>query len=420
MRRISTFLLLASLAPLVSIGAQESSRASWAAWLGCWAPANAPSAETTTCVLPGSNDESVEIVRLDRDSVVQRSSIIADGVTRPVSAEGCVGEEAARFSEDGNRVFLTGEVSCDRGPLQKTSGVMSISETGQFIDVHGIRIGDRRELRVRRAMRLRDVSGLPLEIRDAVAPLDRRATAGRIGASVPLSPERVIEASQAVDERVVEAWMIESSRDAEKIEPLDARELERLAKAKVPERVLDVYVALGYPKAFQVALAPNGAGDVAAVEAPRTTAGAHPRYYDPSPFAFGGYEYDMLRRCYYFGGISCYAGYPYSSYMSYGLSGWNSYGGFGMYPGWGSGPIVIVRPQPGGGTGGSPESNGRVVKGRGYTQRDPSGGEPAQPRTNVRPATEASSSSGARGSSSTSSSSGSSESKPRTAKPRNP
>jgi hypothetical protein len=412
---------LALLSPLLlATASAQVGPTRWAAWIGCWEPVSAgvQTGRSATCVLPGESADGVELVILAGDSVVQRSTIIADGTTRQVDAEGCTGTEVARFSNDGSRVFLGGKVSCAGGPEQLTSGVISISETGQWVDVHGVRVGDQRSLRVRRSRSLSDLGAVPVAIRTTLAARARGDAAARVGAGVPLSLARVEETAGAVDERVAEAWLLESSRDASPLEPVDAKQLARLEAAGVNERVIDVVVAMSYPSQFQVAITADGSAELSEME----RAGGSPAATRMYPDVFG---YSLLGtpRCFTY---SCYLYYSDSPYYRYGLAGWNSYGGWGMYPGWGHrGPVtVVVRPMPV--DGGAASGGGRVVKGRGYTAGGAGGGEAARPRegdnatahqagrSSSGSSAGSASSSGSSGSSS--SSSGSSTSSERTAK----
>lgn len=420
MRHLLSIVLLGLALPTTASSAQSSS-SRWDAWIGCWQPVS-DAATTVTCVLPGESPEMAQLVTYAGDSVVQRTTITANGVSRALEVEGCSGSEIARFSDDGSQVFLNGEVRCGDGPVQATSGLIAISETGQWLDVHVVRVGEQRDLRVRRSRHIQDLAAVPAGVRVDLAAYGRAGWAARVAAARPVSLPRVTETSAAVDERVVEAWLLESSRDGSRMEPMDAKGLARLEDARVPTRVIDAMVALSYPERFQVALTGAGTGEVSQVSEPASsrTGGAYGRGYGSTPMYgdFLAYSYGRQAMCMNY---ACYLYYSDRPYL-YGLGGWNSYGGWGMYPGWGyGGPVtVIVRPTtPGGGGGGSPTSGGRVVKGRGYTPSSGATGGTAQPRAeSVSPSSggAASTSSG----SSTSSSSGKSEPTTRTAKPRKP
>jgi hypothetical protein len=415
-------------AALPALAAAQEPAGRWAPWVGCWAPVgDAPGTIPVTCVVPSGPADAVDLVTIVGDSVVQRSTITADGVTRPIDADGCRGSEAARFSEDGSRVFVSGEVRCGDGVIQRTSGIMSISETGQWVDVHGIQVGAQHSVRARRSKAAIMPAALPDAMRRAIAASARAVSGARLAAASPLSVARVIETAGDVSDRVTEAWLLESSRDASPFAPVDAKGLARLEAAGVPSRVIDVVVALGYPRHFQVALAEDGRGDVMPTEDERAAGSAHPGrplYGDVVSYSLYGHP-----RCYTY---SCYRYYSDLGYYHYGLAGWNTYGGWGMYPGWGyNQPIIIVRPSDGGGSGGgTPSPGGRAEKGAGYRRNGDEGGT-AQPRAATQDASSRSGSQGSsRGSSGSSGSAGSGtrssggeakgEAKPREAKPRKP
>src|SRR6266849_3185920 len=70
----------------------------------------------------------------------------------------------------------------------------------------------------------------------------------RAAASAPLAIDDVVEASRNVDGAVIEAWLVaRGARFA-----LDAKRLIALADAGVSPRVIDLMVALSYPKAFAI------------------------------------------------------------------------------------------------------------------------------------------------------------------------
>jgi hypothetical protein len=194
----------------------------------------------------------------------------------------------------------------------------------------------------------------------------------------------VIDPTEHVYDPVVRA------RIAERREPfpVGAAQLVRMADAGVAPAVIDVVVAVSYPRDFTVA------DDVDAPEAERREAAAPPapslagvrrtRFWDPF-YGFGYYSYyDRLE----------YGGYSYG------------YGGFG-YPGRFRPSVIVVQPRQ--------ETQGRVVNGRGYTRNRPS--TPSSPA----PAPSSSSGSSGSGDSSAGSGSGSSGgSTGRTAQPRPP
>lgn len=425
MNTFTSLSLILLSAASAAAGAQESTDGRWTAWFGCWSPVNGSTA--VTCVLPTGTSGAAEVVVVSGDSVLRRSAIIADGAQKPIDADGCVGWESARFSDDGHRVLLNGELTCGAGPKQHTSGVLSISKTGHWIDVHAVRVGEQHSLRVRRSQHLESLDGVPGDIRSLVASRAREAAPARLAAGVPVSLERAIETSAAVGGHTTEAWVLESSVDAAPMKAIDVKGLSALADAKVDDRVIDVLVALSYPKHFQVAQGASGAGTVSPLKQTRTSGTSYGAYGSRMPFDVFSYSM-MPMQCFnsnraYYSNLHGYRGY------GGGLAGCDSYGGWGMYPGWGyGGPITVVY-RPSGGTGGTPAPGGRVVKGRGYTTSGTTTGDTPFPRTERATAgtssgttstTQSSSGSSTSSSGSSTSSSSGSSSTTRTAKPRDP
>jgi hypothetical protein len=426
------------LAAAPSAGAQAPSNDTrWQGWIGCWQPLDAALAPDdggapVTCIVPATGASAVELATVVDGKVVSRDRIDASGTRRDVTRDGCTGWEQATWAADGRRVFLSSSLACPGGLDRTSSGVIAMSAEGEWLDVQGITAGGNSGVQVVRYGDVGLPEGLPTDIAAAV----RQATSGRslalaarTSAAAPIDTRDVAEAVKLVDAAVVQAWITERRQGFD----LDAKELVALADAGIPERVIDVMVALSYPTRF--ALAPtNGQrtvrqpGQPHVIESPddrdlrRPSLGMR-AYGDPfydsafySPYGYSryGYRYGMSRYGY---------GYSPYGYSPYGYSPYNS--GYGWYTG--GGPVVIIR-DPGSGNTGSGNtgaSNGRVVNGRGYTRGDrttESGtGRTAAPRSEP---TTGSSRTNTRdtGSSSGSSSSGSGESTTptRTAKPRNP
>jgi len=180
-------------------------------------------------------------------------------------------------------------------------------------------------------------------------------------AVAPINIADIVEASRQVSAGVVAAWLNDIRQEI----AIDAKRLAELADAKVPDRVIDMLVALAYPDAFAVPPSP-------------TTNGALATRESPGAGGFGGIDaFDTLQcendfSLFGFGGCSPFAysrfGYSPFGYMSYGYLpyaysqfGYGPFGGpYGSYGGWysTSPTVVVVRPNDAG--------HGQVVNGRGY------------------------------------------------------
>ncbi|HEX6536158.1 MAG TPA: hypothetical protein VF041_16300 [Gemmatimonadaceae bacterium] len=349
--------LLAALLSFVGVGAaraQQAPRASvdarWQAWLGCWEPVgrSAPVPDGTArarlvCVVPASGTSAVEIASVDSGRVVTRERIVASGAREPVSEGGCTGWRSARWSPDGQRLYLKGESECTGGVRRATDGVFAIAPGGEWLDIRGITAGTNTGVSV---LRYREAP-IPAELADRVAEPSLAARTARTSASAPPTTADVVDASKALDARTVEAWLVARGDRFH----VDARQLEQLADAGVPGSVTDVMVALSYPQKFAIAPSRDVAlrAEGGAASAYEGTGGATQSVV-LDPYGYGYYSpYDLMM-------------YPWLGYSPYGYG--YGYGGFGY--GWfpGGGPVVIIR-EPGNAT---PVEHGRVVNGRGYSR----------------------------------------------------
>lgn len=369
----------------------------WLAFLGCWEPVE--SAKSALCVVP-SGTSAVDLVKIAKGQVVSREHIVATGARTETTEGDCKGWQTAEWSNIGVRVYLHSTETCAGAINRDGSGILAMTGDGkgEWVYIQGVTLAGAAGQTGVRVERYRELTGntlLPDEV-SAVMPRDLVSTMrARAAALAPLAINDVVEASHKVDAPVIQAWLVERGRPF----VVDAKKLVALADAGVPSPVIDLIVALSYPKAFAI----NGAARQGERLANRA---AIDSTYDAYAYVPGCSSYYMLDPYYSCGSYGY--GYGYSAYgygYPYGYGYWNSY------------PVIIVHNPPGGGGsnggGGSPRSHGRVVNGQGYQGGD--GGGVAQPRSSdpgpsrTQPAT----SSGSTGSSS--SSSGSSSSEPRTA-----
>jgi hypothetical protein len=354
----------------------------WQAWVGCWEPAEASSPSSgkvaralLVCVVPAAASAAVDIVTVADTEVVSRERVEATGERRAVTRDGCTGWESAQWSPDGRRVVLRSEYACPGGLERRSSGLMAFSARGDWLDARSVTAGDNSLLRVLRYREAGAVATLPPEIAAALEVGGLAVGAARMAAAARLATADVVEASRQLDAAVVEAWLTERGQGF----TLDGRSLVELADAGVPERVIDVMVALSYPRVFTVNAAtrqgefrpePETRGSVGGYG--YATSGWGSAYY--SPYGWDSYwpgRYGYLSPYGYnsFG----YSPYGYGAY-GYGSYGYPGYGGFGGYYG-GGGVIITVN----GGGSGQAASHGRVVNGRGYSQGSSSSTD-AQPR----------------------------------------
>ena len=377
---LAVVLLLAA----VAAGRAQNSRPDprWQAWLGCWRPESAPAAAGAkarlVCVLPVPGTPNVEIAAVVDSEIVSRDTVVATGERRATNQDGCDGWESATWSSEGQRVYLHSEFGCPGGLKRTTSGLMTLTPDGHWLDAQGVALRGQIAVHV---VQYAD-AGLPSTLPgDIVAALRVRGLAvglSREAASAPVTLADVVEASHVLYPALIEAWLGGAGQGFR----LDAKKLVALSDSGVSDRVIDVMVALSYPEVFAVNPA-SGLNEFApAAETRRAPVYADSlygtRYAQSSCYSPWGWDY-YGPWSYSPYGCGYYSPFGYSPY-GYGYNPW--YGGYGWN--YGGGTVVIV----GGGGGGQSAPHGRVVNGHGYTQSgQPSGGgNQARPRDRNAPA----------------------------------
>jgi hypothetical protein len=331
--------------------AQSNSDERWTPWLGCWdlvlenAREGTPTPATTRDLPRLAEGQSTRprvcVERAPTGGATFRTTIggqpaisqtlVADGSDRPITDADCEGTQRAEWSRNGLRLFMRADLTCKNDKARRrVSGFAMLGPNGTWTDIQAIDVGGQESYRVRRYQRA-DASG-------AGAPGTRGAA---------LSLDDVKEASGKVSPHALEAVLAETHASFR----LNSQRLIELADAEVPERVIDLMVALSYPKRFVV--------DTARVDrAPVTIL--------DDPFAFGfGDPFGFYSPFY-----SYYSPYYYSPFAYTYARGYNPYyyfnGGYAVIDTGGGG---VGRPD-------RPSGAGRVVDGLGYTRVRPRESEP--------------------------------------------
>jgi hypothetical protein len=358
----------------VVVRAQSPAAPRWNAWIGCWqAGAEAPAnrvAHPIVCITRVDGGASVELATVEREraSVIARDTLDASGEQRPFSLQGCTGWRRGEWSRDGRRLFLRSEVSCGEGLNRTSTGVLSISNDGDWIDVQSATAAGNSSVRAAHYRAVTDTAGLPAAFASVVRGNELRWQIARAAAGAPVSTIEVIEATQQLDTLAVQSWLIELGQTFE----LDGKRIMALANAGVPGSVTDVMVGVSFPRRFQLveqepargAGYARGAGDADRPLTARDSAFIESRYYGQygrscvgawDPMWMPSYYDSYYDPCAYRYGAPGY--YGYRSY--YGFAAYGGYYGPSYYGNY-SGPIVIVRDDE--------PPHGRLVKGAGYTR----------------------------------------------------
>lgn len=184
------------------------------------------------------------------DREVLAETLVADGAPQRSSEKDCTGTRQSRWAQAGSRLFLSSTLSCPNQPEVGTSGLSAMISADQWLDVQVIRSGGRNEqTRVQRFWRSSDAPPAPIADLVAAAVPPRRPLPR-------ITIDDVIEAAGAVPPSAVEAWLSEGGVRV----PVARQELLQLSQAHVNGNVIDLMVALYYPKKFEVQRASSSSG----------------------------------------------------------------------------------------------------------------------------------------------------------------
>jgi len=395
---MTSFLKLAAsagiaLALSTSLSAQTADPR-WTPFLGCWSPVEAPvvslsgtgTSNSVVCVAPAVTG-GVDVASIVNGRVTARERVNATGAQIAKTVDGCQGWESATWSSDGHRLLMRSELRCSDNVTRKGSGIFSISPQGEWVDVQGVDVMGSTGVRV---MRFRDAAVNEATLRAAstaaVGDTMNIATGGQTGfaiqtmrtaAATTITPDDVLNVARFVDGAVAEAWLSEIGQPF----TVDARTLVRLADAGMTPRMIDLLVALSYPKTFAIngANAPDGGSRVTNSRGPAGPRGLNAwglgsslncSMFDDRFHPLGYYDRSFYNQ-------GCYSRYD-RMYSSFGY-GYPSYG-YGSNYYWGQQPIVIItRGGPNDPSTGTPQRQGRAVRGSGYTRDSDQSSGSSQP-----------------------------------------
>lgn len=349
-------------APVAAPTAQVDAR--FAGWIGCWRlEDDLAGTGARMCVTPAPGGVRLQTVVGANKGIDEL--VIPDGAAHPIADAECKGHERAEFSKDNLRVFRSTEVTCGKEAPRTIKGVAFLA--GQaWINVQLVTgAATTTAVRVQRYRRAANQ-----QLADGGKAPQAAATALTTLAALDTkwSVDDVIEASAKIPAEAVQAALSELKHGFE----LNKKTLVALADADVHEGVIDLMVALTYPKRFVVQRAGGGSAPTGI----STGAG----WFDPfmTPMMYGtlsncytpfGYGY---RSYYSMCGNGFYSPFGYD-YFGYNRYGFDYYGnGYNNWVNLGSLPTA---------TGIEPQAHGRVVNGFGYTQVRNRDAEPS-PRMN--------------------------------------
>lgn len=341
-------------------------------WLGCWAPSaqstgaavgQTPKPPSLACVVPSTTIAgSVDLVVFDSANVVSRAAVPRPGTRMPKSIDGCSGTETATWMPDDRRLLMQAELSCGRGAKRLETGLMTMSSAGEWMQVQHLDVGGNAATSVMTLRYVVDSLGEWARLGASAAP---STPSLRLAMGAPLLNSDVLAVARLAPTALTEAWLTETRQQF----VMNGKELVRLADGGMPSRVIDLMIAVSNPETF-------------AVRTPGAD-GSRPREGD---VLTGGIASSRMRDgcrrlddfCYGPGGMGAwglgwqYGLSPFDAYsLRYGFGGlYNPYGfGNGYYLG--NTPVIIVN--RGDRDQGAPSSQGRAVRGAGYTRGNSDG-----------------------------------------------
>src|SRR6476620_4706759 len=155
---LAAVLLLGS---AVAAGAQETQLASndarWTPWVGCWQASSrdaitmelAPNkAAPVVCFIPSAGSATVDLVTINGDRAAEPERVAANGTRRAVNRDGCKGWETAECSPEAKRIYVRSEPLCTGNRTRTSTGIMSMSPNGEWLDVQGVKVDAHNGVRV--------------------------------------------------------------------------------------------------------------------------------------------------------------------------------------------------------------------------------------------------------------------------------
>ena len=235
----------------VAVGQAAIYGAGLQAWLGCWAAepwaARGETPPPIVCVAPTADRNVSAVLTVQDGRIVARETLDASGRARAIGVDRCTGVRSASWSRDGRRLFVRSSGRC-AGMPSSTSGVLTITADGDWLDVEGISAGGSTSVRVARYREVAAPSVLPPAVQSALRAQSLATRSVRAASAAPVRAEDVLEASRAVDSAVVEAWILERAQRFEIAE----REVGALLTAGVATRIADALAAVADPQSYSL------------------------------------------------------------------------------------------------------------------------------------------------------------------------
>ena len=122
--------------------------------------------QTLVCITPTENMNVVNVATVAGGKVLATHALDASGRERPLDAKGCTGVQSANWLADERRVYLKSTAQC--GGVTATSGILSITARGEWLNVQQVTAGGAENVRVMRYLDAGVPSWVPTEIASAL------------------------------------------------------------------------------------------------------------------------------------------------------------------------------------------------------------------------------------------------------------
>lgn len=322
-----------------------------AAWLGCWRLDDDLSGTgPRMCITPEKNGVRMQTVIGTQLGINEVA--VPDGTARPIEDPECTGNDRSEWSKDGARLFRTTNVTCGKESPRSIKSVSFMAPGPSWITVQHV-TGNAVSTAVR-VQRYRRAANQTLHNGTQAPQPDASLRARTAPETTTWSVDDVIEASGKLPVEAVQAALTEVRHGFD----LNKQALLALADGEVDEQVIDLMIALTYPKKFVVERRGESSSPTGIVTSgwiDPIMAGALMMSPDcVSPFGYGYRSYYSMCNS---------MGYSPLWYGYYGYNRYYGYGGYGGYGDW-----INVAPLPPGGGVVEPQPEGRAINGRGYTQ----------------------------------------------------
>jgi hypothetical protein len=208
------------------------------------------------CLNPAPGGQGVTVTTTAGGETFLEETLIADGEKNPSAKGECSGWQRTEWSQDGNRLFTSAELTCDENREMKVSGLTMMAPRSTWVDIQIVESRSGRAVLIRR-YRPADTqteADAGVETLDADLAFHAAQTRHRNALTAPLSADDIAEAASKVAPEALEAAVLEHQEGFD----LNAETLIQLDEAGVRPGLIDLMVALSYPEQFVVG---SGGGD---------------------------------------------------------------------------------------------------------------------------------------------------------------